>query len=293
MSIVKSVRVATDFSEPAGWAVDRAASVIRAAGLDHGSLVHALDSHRVRAVRDLLPVLAGLERDLTESAEKSLTKDVARVEQATGVKLAPKMVEGDVAGALLQEAGADDLLVIGAKGATNARDVILGSTAEKVVRRSDSPVLVVRNKVAGDYARLVVAMDFSEDSKAALRFAAAVAPAARIYLVHAFMPLPRTPQIQAPISEEDIARYDEAVKKQAAERMDAVIRECGVDEDRVEPVMDYGNAPLVIREKAQAVDAELIVVGRHGEHKFKDWLLGSVTNNILNSSSRDVLVVKA
>lgn len=293
MPVVRSFHVATDFSEPAGRAAQRAALLVRQAGVSKGELIHVLESHRVRAVRDLLPVLAGLERDLGRSAEASLREQSGMLTRQSGVDFQPRLEEGDAASRLAEGAGREDLLVIGARGSSNLRDVLLGSTAEKVVRRSESPVLVVRGEAVADYARVLVPVDFSEDSAAALKMAAAMAPGAELHLVHAFIPLPDSRQLQAPLSEADIAAYGRVVEEKAAAQLDSLLADCDIDAERTRRIMDYGHPPLVIREAAKRIDADLIVIGRHGEHKIRDWLLGSVTWNVLQYSDRDVLVVKA
>lgn len=293
MGTIRSVRVATDFSAGADRALGRAAVLAKQAGISQGSLVHVLDSHRVRAVRDLLPVLAGLERDLSRSAEASLEKQAAELTRRSGVTFSASLVEGDVAAQLIDGAGSDDLLVVGATGSSNIKDMLLGSVAEKTVRRSEAPVLVVRSAAEAEYARVVVPVDFSDDSRAALELAAKLAPSAELYLVHAFMPLPITAHLQAPLSEADIAAYGKAIEEKVDQQFDALLADCKIDSSRVQRVTDYGHPPLVIREKANELGADLVVMGRHGQHKIKDWLLGSVTSNVLQHCARDVLVVRS
>ena len=291
MSRINAIRVATDFSDNAAQAIQRAGMVANASGIDNGLVLHALDAHRVRAWRDLLPVLAGLERHQTEECEKKLQASVEELKAQTGAVFKAALQEGDTASAVLKGAAGHDLIVIGARGASGVKDILLGSTAEKVVRRTGSPVLVVRREAKADYDKVVVGVDFSDDSKAALKLAAELAPNATLYPVHAYLPAPEVPQIQAPLSKEDISSYRAAVEKLAHEEMQAMLEECGIDSSRAKPMMDYGYAPMVVREKAREIGAGLIVMGRHGDRKLSDWLLGSVTMHVLNSADTDVLVV--
>lgn len=68
----------------------------------------------------------------------------------------------------IAEREAADLVVIGPGKARNIREKVFGSTADRTVRSSPRPVLVVRSPAASDpYRRLVVAADFSTASQAA------------------------------------------------------------------------------------------------------------------------------
>lgn len=75
---------------------------------------------------------------------------LARTEVPQGVRVRPSLREGraflEILEAVREEAA--DLVVIGTHGRTGLRHVLLGSTAERVVRRSPVPVLTVRDDAA-------------------------------------------------------------------------------------------------------------------------------------------------
>lgn len=78
-------------------------------------------------------------------AEKLL--DAARERAAeAGLELETEILDGDVAKAIIEYAGERDVdhIVLGSHGRTGARRILLGSVAEKIVRRSPVPVTVVR-----------------------------------------------------------------------------------------------------------------------------------------------------
>lgn len=61
---------------------------------------------------------------------------------------------------------------------------------------------------------------------------------------------------------------------------------------QIEPVVVTGHVADEFLRYANAVDAELIVVGSHGRKGLERWLLGSVAERIVRQASRSVLVVK-
>jgi nucleotide-binding universal stress UspA family protein len=86
---------------------------------------------------------------------KSVKKEMARqaeicfrpLRKVRGIKLNTKiLVSRSIADAILDEAqeGEYDLIVMGSKGITGLKRVLLGSVCEEVVRRAPCPVLVVR-----------------------------------------------------------------------------------------------------------------------------------------------------
>lgn len=145
----RRILVAVDFS-PCSTAAARFAAALAApvgAVIDllhvhlheHDEELHAwwstLDD-RERAARSLLSyITAARQGELNE-----LAVDVRR----RGVRdVNVRLVEGVPAKAIVSEAKAYDLVVLGTQGRTRLRDFIIGSVAERVVRHSPVPVLVV------------------------------------------------------------------------------------------------------------------------------------------------------
>jgi nucleotide-binding universal stress UspA family protein len=78
------------------------------------------------------------------------------------------------------------LLVLGARGEGFLRRQVLGTTSERLLRRTTRPVLVVRQTPHAAYRRVLVALDFSPWSLQALAVARSVAPHAHLVLFNAF-----------------------------------------------------------------------------------------------------------
>jgi nucleotide-binding universal stress UspA family protein len=82
---------------------------------------------------------------LAELADHELKAAVGAA-QASGLKFSVSKVRGHVAEAILQVAGNEhvDMIVLGSKGRSALRDLLVGSVAQHVLSRASVPVLLVK-----------------------------------------------------------------------------------------------------------------------------------------------------
>lgn len=137
------VLIPTDGSEAAMAAIDHALAV---AGAFDATLhaVNVVDVRAISAGSDAMPD-AGLVERLVERGEAD-TGVVAERAAEAGVNVVTEVHEGTPAGAILEYADEEgmDLVVMGTHGRTGLDRLLLGSTTERVIRRSPVPVLATR-----------------------------------------------------------------------------------------------------------------------------------------------------
>lgn len=115
-----------------------------------------------------------------------------------------------------------DLIVMGTHGLGGVRKWLLGSTTERVLRRTHTPVLAIPPTVSdpvslnaaasGTRGPVLAATDFSDTSARALRWAADLAHeiSSPLLLVHVVEPIAVAPQWQPYIEDADQARVADA-----------------------------------------------------------------------------------
>lgn len=191
---------------------------------------------------------------------------------------------------LTAEHGAE-LIVIGPGQPRTLRERMLGSTADRVVRTSPCPVLVARTAAGGPYRHIVAAVDFSPSSYVAMEFAAEIAPAAMLDLVHALeIPLSfQQAMLTTGTSTTEMDRYRRAKVQSATEQLLTIIPQ--VDASHVRRQVIEGPAPQALLRFAKDKQADLIVLGSQGKGMVSRMLLGSVTQWVVSAATCDVLVV--
>lgn len=109
-------------------------------------------------------------------------------EEFTGTGVAPtlQVLEGDVTDSILGAAAGmpDAMVVMGASRDEGFQQLLLGSTAERLSQDLAQPLLVVRQRTRGSYARILVANDFTKGTRRALDTALRLFPGRRITLLH-------------------------------------------------------------------------------------------------------------
>lgn len=147
MSTIRNILVALDFSEHSEAALARALELARALG-SKVHLVHAYEipTAAVTAYGVVLP--DGLWERVRAAVDRRLAEKLRVVEQA-GLEGEAHLIEGPPAQAIAEVARTipADLLVMGTRGLSGLKHILLGSVAERTIRIAPCPVLTVKSEV--------------------------------------------------------------------------------------------------------------------------------------------------
>lgn len=289
--------VATDFSETASLAIDRAIE-IATRHRSEVALVHVMQPDMPPlAAPEMVVVPPNYDQLMQEASEEGLRHAAARVREAR-VVVSEHLARGRAAPRI--SAAADtlgaDLILIGTRGNTGFRHLLLGSVAEEVVRIARRPVLTVHpadTRPIEPVRRLIFPTDFSEVANQALSVAIRLligSEATRILLVHTYniaasiMPLAGFRGGVVPLFVENAQALAEQMTQPSAE----ALRSRGFE---VETLVRRGDAAEVVTELAAEHDADLIVMGTRGHSKIRQMLLGSTAERVVEHATCPVLTV--
>lgn len=293
MTELARILAATDFSAPARHAVARAFRVAAETGA-RLELSHVVGQGALDGLRRLIGMEAArVEEYILERARENLDALVRELGPPHGQGAGIHLAAGTVLRTLLEQADELDagLLVVGAKGEGYLGRLLLGTTAERLLRRTTRPVLMVRQTPHEAYRRVLVPVDFSAWSAPAIRLARTVAPEAEMLVLHAFEAPFESKLEFASVGEDVLERYRMASRQEAQADLDRLVAEAGLDSGRVSARVIHGPTSRVILAQEQEQDCDLIVMGKHGQGVMEDLLLGSVTKHVLAEAAGDVLVV--
>ena len=213
-----------------------------------------------------------------------------RAEQA-GVTVRTVEQHGDPAEIIELHANARDvdLIVMGADRTLGSRWLRRTSIAERVLRRTATPTLVVPidDDAESAFGNVLVAVDLSPASTQILDYAVRLPgdDARRLTVVHAARGIESAAAVQSP-ARWMVQEYRTYVLEDARRQLEAVVAHVpGALDTRVQ-IATGSHARAIVKE-AEAVDADLVVVGRSG--RFRP--LGSTALRVLRDNERALLVV--
>lgn len=293
-----------DFSECSEHALRHGAAVARW----YGAQMRALHVFPIAPPVTMLPPLASPPPifALTPDDRKHILDHMRQlVTQAGGRDDVELLVQEapNIANEILDHAQAwnADLLVIGNHGFSGVTRLVLGSVAEKVLRLSKCPVMVVphgadRPAPPGDveFDRILCAVDFSETSQQALAVALSMAAeaGAHVTLLNAIeMP----PELRETPTSYDFSVDAVRARAEAAQlqRLQGLIPNEVSDYCTVEMSVVEGKASREILRMAAAQKSDLIVMGVQGRRALDIAVFGSNAHDVVRHAACPVLIVRA
>jgi nucleotide-binding universal stress UspA family protein len=294
MSPTQPILAVTDFSPLARHAAERAAHLAHETGAPL-TLMHVIPGGALQSLRQWLGTSHPLATQLEAQAQQQLDQLASDLHATRHMSADTALATGSVLDEIGHKANTLDagLLVLGARGEGFLRRQVLGSTSERLLRRTTRPLLVVRQTPHAAYHRVLVALDFSPWSLQALAVARRVAPHAQLVLFNAFQ-VPFEEKLHfAGVDANTIEHYRQQARTQAVQQVHELAESAGLKASQWTPCIVEGDPSTRMAQQELALDCDLVVLGKHGQTATEDLLLGSVTKHLLAEGSADVLVSTA
>lgn len=289
---IERILAATDFSASAEAAVRCAVRIAKRCGASI-ELAHALHLPPLAEAWHKLFQQEGItEGTLSNGIAHRLNDLASLLDEDREVISNTCVLTGKPAAALAKWAreSSADLIVIGTHGENLLLDPLLGSTAMKLMRLAATPVLAIKRARRYDHECVMIATDFSPAAKVAAERVAVLLPDVDLYLFHAYEVQFEREMFYAGCDQKTVDHYRMLGEVEARMQMQRFI-DTLAEPARYVGTVRHGYPPALIVEHAQALRADLVVLGTHRQSEIEAALLGSVAAHLVNESPIDLLLV--
>lgn len=251
------------------------------------SKVFAADSG-VAAPGDAAEIIAHMKDDIAQQMQSLLSgapDPILHIEQGRKHEVIERLAESYGAALIILGSGAGS-----AKG---LQKKLFGSTADRLARHANCPILLVRNSAPAPYRHIAVGMDFSDHAKAAAMAATALFPAAFVDVIHAVdIPLPlEQAMLKTGTSQADITAYRSALAAQARQQARDAFGTNGLLPDHMRIQIAHGDPATHLLKASRRKAIDLVAIGAQGSSGLARHLLGSVARKLLQSAQSDILIM--
>nr|WP_282080707.1 universal stress protein [Aquimarina algiphila] len=275
---MKNILVPTDFSTQAESALKVAAQIAKKNGAKI-YLLHILDlpihlsdlmsSGASAAAPEAIFFMKQTHKKFEEVMEQEYLKDIEVIETVSFE---------DVLGGIIDscEKNNVDIIIMGSHGSSGFEELFIGSNAEKVVRTSKQPVLVIKEDCdIFDVNDFVYATNFDDEDKpsllAAHKFAKAIGAKLHLVWVNTANGFKTTYETE--------------------EKMNGMISNLPIDNYSLNIYNDI-TVEKGILNFAGSVNAGMIGISTHGRKGISHFINGSLGEDVVNHAKRPVLTFK-
>jgi nucleotide-binding universal stress UspA family protein len=276
---MKTILIATDLSARSDRALDRALMLAR----EHDArllVLHVVDGE--------------LSQETIDRQQAPAANSISAYLEARGGGQKPEVevAVGKAHREILRRAGevGADLIVLGAHRVAPEDDTFRDSTAWEVLRRSDPPVLMVKDAALQAYRRVTVGFDFSAHAEAALHLAFRFRPE-EINVVHAY----HVPFKGFLYGSDTHSEFREQCQQDLSGAVGAVMTSLRSEfPAAVEPrcILCHGETLGSLWQECQQLHTDLLVIGTRGRTGLAHAVFGSVAEFMLRNPPCDVVAVR-
>jgi nucleotide-binding universal stress UspA family protein len=279
------ILLATDLSARCDRALDRAATL---ANQWQAELVvlHAIeDPSALQRRNEARKPTRRRPFDPVETAQRQLTQDL----HGFAGRFRAIVREGEpahVIASVAAELGCE-LIVTGLARDETLGRFMLGTTVDRLLRRTHEPVLVVRRRARSAYQNIVVATDFSDASLGALRIAADFFPGQTLTVFHAWEP----PSVQLGTDSSSIASQFRHLTEQQCAAFLERFRSGAALVPSLETWIEQGDVVSLVEQLVFERGVDLLVLGARGRSALAEVLIVGTASRILHALPCDTLIV--
>lgn len=268
MKLLKSILVAIDFTESSERVLEN-------------SIAFAKKFQSELTVIHVLP--DDLNNKVNLLVEKSASSDLKEVNDrinSKGIKTGFPILEyGNYCDRIV--AAADkinaNLVIVGSGERRKNTALLLGSTAEKIIRKSNKPVFVVKSDQRLDIKNIICPVDFSEESKRALKTAIITSRIfnARLVILTVYTLFRQTFTKLNPVE------INEQRKLDHISEFNKFIEDFNLVDVNYELQVKGGEPAEEIIKAIKKYESDLLLMGTTGKSGISKVLMGSVTGKVI------------
>lgn len=283
MRLLQDILVATDFSKSSDRAIQ--ASVLLAKKFKSRiALVYVASEENVSEETKIL-IEQSIHNKLVELKEQ-ISKE--------GVNVSDILIERGVAfEKIIQVAQARNVnVIVAGSGSKDKNDNFkLGTTVEKLMRKNQIPLWVVKNEDVKPISKITCPVDFSDASRRALLNAITLAEEfnAELSVLHVFVPVVSTSiRISLNIEEEN-----KSIRNEKEKEFDRFLNEIDFKSVKFTKNLLMGMPDIEIFKAIKQQNTDLLLMGTTGKSSLSKLLMGSITEKVTRELPCSFITTKA
>ncbi|HLP62117.1 MAG TPA: universal stress protein [Candidatus Deferrimicrobium sp.] len=227
------------------------------------------------------------DEDLIKTVDKSREESLKKIKNAgekSGLTFQGDVVEGIESEEVIRFAEKNDIdmILVGRRGISQIKDILIGSTTSRLIRNSDIPVLVVpKTKSNAQIKRILSPIDLGKISLPELKYSISLAKQldAKLYVAH----VTEFFNYKVPV-----LKRDKLIQK-INENIIEIAKESKYNIENI--IYEIGEPAHKIIEISKQNQIDLIVMTSHQRKGIEKFFLGSISEKVLMYSNIPVLIL--